>query len=461
MFKKEASNWSQQEDKGVENRFHHDNQKDKMETLYSEASQNLINEKTVYAVNQSMNVVHTNVDGRILYGNQNIFDLTLYKPEELLGNNPRIFNAGYHSKEFYKEMWDTILSGQIWRGEVKNKRKDGKIIWVRMIITPIIDQLGKPYQFVALKEDITEKKEMEFQLAQKEKQLSALTKNSQDIIGIMDMSGTITYMNPAFERLLGYSLTESLGTNIFHYFEKTDQNSESEILQRIANSPYEAVKHQAHLMKKDRTMCWCDCIFSNYIEDPHIEGIVFNLRDVTIEKDAIDLINYYAYYDYLTGLPNRRQFENKLDKAIEEAKINNQTFGILLVDIDGFKQVNDTYGHEIGDQLLIITAKKLSTLLDDKGFVGRLGGDEFSIIIPDIITVDYLNEMAETLVQLISRPIIIENCHIHITASIGVTLYPTGGTDIRMLLRNADLAMYQAKQQGKNQFIFSNSKQTV
>ncbi len=141
----------------------------------------LINEKTVYAVNQAMNVVLTDIEGNILYGNKNIYDLTLFTPEELLGGNTRIFNAGFHTKEFFRDMWNTILSGEIWRGDLKNKRKDGKIIWVRLIITPLLDTSGKPFQFLALKEDITEKKEIEFCLAQKDKQLSALTNNSYDI----------------------------------------------------------------------------------------------------------------------------------------------------------------------------------------------------------------------------------------------------------------------------------------
>ncbi|WP_318503619.1 PAS domain-containing protein [Bacillus sp. T3] len=124
----------------------------------------LINEKTVYAVDQAMNVVITDINGNVLYGNRNIFDLTLYKPEEIIGGHSRVFNAQFHSNDFFKNMWDTILSGNIWRGDLKNKRKDGKIIWVRLIITPLLDQSGKPYQFVALKEDITEKKKSNFSL---------------------------------------------------------------------------------------------------------------------------------------------------------------------------------------------------------------------------------------------------------------------------------------------------------
>ena len=174
----------------------------------------LINEKTVYAVDQAMNVVLTDIKGNVLYGNKNIFDLTLFKPEELLGGHTRIFNAGFHTNEFFKDMWNTILSGEIWRGDLKNRRKDGKIIWVRLIITPLLDNSGKPFQFLALKEDITEKKEIEFRLAQKDKQLSALTNNSYDIIGIIDNLGEIIYLNPAFERVLGYPSYETIGCSI-------------------------------------------------------------------------------------------------------------------------------------------------------------------------------------------------------------------------------------------------------
>lgn len=415
--------------------------------------QALINEKTVYAVNQSMNVVHTDINGYVLYGNQNIYDLTLYNPEELLGGHTRIFNAGYHSKEFFKDLWDTILAGKIWRGDIKNKKKDGEIIWVRLIITPLLDDNGKPYQFIALKEDITEKKEIEFQLAKKDKQLSALTSNSHDIVGVINKDGKIAYTNPAFERVLGFTVSEALHSNIIDYIDKEDISFEKSLLQKIIENPNDSIRHQSRFKHKDGTFRWCEVVFSNYLQDPYIQGIVFNIRDYTKQKEANDIIKHLANYDYLTGLPNRRYFESQLEKVLHNAKKANESVAIISLDLDGFKQVNDTYGHDAGDILLKLAGQRISCVFQEKGFIGRIGGDEFLSFIPKS-DLEVVNRIASSLVNTFSNPFIIDENKIHITASVGVSIYPESGQDMRTLLKNADSAMYEAKKKGKNDYRF-------
>lgn len=412
----------------------------------------LINEKTVYAVDQAMNVVLTDLDGNILYGNQNIFDLTLYTPEELLGKSTKIFNAGYHSKEFFQEMWETIQAGKIWRGDIKNRRKDGKIIWVRLIITPLLDQNGKPFQFLALKEDITEKKEMEFRLAQKDKQLSALTKNSYDIVGIIDKDGSISYLNPAFERVLGFSTFDTIGKNFVDYLHSKDASLGKNILQHLAEHPNQSIRHQLKFKHKDRSIRWCDVAFNNYLDDPYIHGIVFNLRDFTQQKEASDIVDHLANYDYLTGLPNRRHFESQLRDSLKSAKMKQTQMAVVFLDLDGFKNINDTLGHEIGDGLLKEVGHRLSSIVDCNTFVGRLGGDEFSIIIQSIPNKNYLLGVADALVQSFCIPFTVGEYELNISSSIGISIFPDAGEDIKTLLKHADIAMYHAKHSGKNHY---------
>lgn len=416
--------------------------------------QALINEKTVYAVNQSMNVVHTDVNGYVLYGNQNIYDLTLYKPEELLGKHTRIFNAGYHPKEFFKDLWDTILAGKIWRGDLKNRRKDGKIIWVRLIITPLLDENGKPYQFIALKEDITEKKEIEYQLAKKDKQLSALTSNSHDIVGIMNKSGDITYTNPAFERVLGYPVSEVLNSNIKDYIAEEETNLERTLFKKILDNPNDPIHYQTRFKHKDSTYRWCEAVFSNYLGDPYIQGIVFNIRDYTKQKEANDIIKYLANYDYLTGMPNRRHLEDQLEKTLQKAKEKNERVAIFYIDLDSFKEINDTYGHETGDVLLKLAGQRITCAFKEKGLIGRIGGDEFLGFISNPADQDDIIELAESLIESFNRPFFINDNKINITSSIGICFYPESGEDMRTLMRNADTAMYEAKKKGKNSYKF-------
>ncbi len=412
----------------------------------------LINEKAVYAVDQAMNVVLTDIDGNVLYGNKNIFDLTLYEPAELLGGHTRIFNANFHSKEFFKDMWDTILSGKIWRGDLKNRRKDGKIIWVRLIITPLLNKEGVPFQFLALKEDITEKKEIEFRLAQKDKQLSALTNNSYDIVGILNNRGELNYLNQAMERVLGFTPFETIGSNIVDFFDENDAQKWSSILAKIIDNPNEPIRQQIKFKHKEGTMRWCDVVFTNYLEDSHIHGIVFNLRDYTKQKEATDKVKQIANYDHLTNLPNRRHFEEQLRGALKAAKKRQQRFAVLFLDLDGFKNINDTLGHEIGDGLLKEVGYRITSLFNNQAFVGRLGGDEFAAIIPNIVDYEYLHNLADTLVQAFNIPFSVSEYELNVSASIGISIYPMAGEDLKTLLKNADVAMYKAKHDGKNHY---------
>lgn len=415
----------------------------------------LINEKTVYAIDQAMNVLLTDLNGKILYGNRNVFDLTLYTPEELLGEQTKVFNAGYHTKDFFDEMWTTITSGNIWRGEIKNRRKDGKIIWARMIITPLLDKTGKPFQFIALKEDITDKKEMEFRLAQKDKQLSALTDHSYDIIGITDKEGVILYLNPAFERVLGFSRLETVGTPIGSYIHD-GSTFETSMLQPILNHPQEPYRTQIKCNHKDGSVRWCEVVLTNYLDDPHIHGIVFNLRDYTKQKEANDLINHLANYDFLTGLPNRRHFESQLRETLMMHKESRTAFAVLFLDLDGFKNINDTFGHDIGDQLLKEVGHRLDNFFHYKvlvkAFVSRLGGDEFAVIVPEIENDNQLAQLGDSLIQAFQPLFSIGDYEISVSTSIGISVYPISGEDSKALLKNADIAMYKAKKSGKNQF---------
>ncbi|WP_147532745.1 sensor domain-containing protein [Bacillus marasmi] len=412
----------------------------------------LINEKTVYAVDQAMNVVITDANGYVLYGNQNIFDLTLYSPAELIGGHTRIFNANYHSKEFFQEMWNTIKSGKIWRGDLKNKRKDGAIIWVRLIITPLLNNDGVPYQFVALKEDITEKKEIEFQLAQKDKQLSALTYNSYDIVGIINQYGEITYLNPAFERVLGFPSFETIGSNLVSFLVDDDLPFWSKMLKEIIKQPTDPIRHQLKIKHKSGSIRWCDVAFTNYLDDPHIKGIVFNFRDITNQKEANDRINHLAHFDFLTGLPNRRHFEHYLQESLLSTKNTDSMISVWFCDLDGFKHINDTLGHDIGDGLLSEVGKRIQQFFEGKAFVARLGGDEFAIVMPNSDDFNQLNDLADKLINAINQPFTVDEYHLNISASIGISTYPMAGEDMKTLVKNADVAMYQAKHDGKNHF---------
>lgn len=411
-----------------------------------------LNEKIKYAVDQSIELLITDVTGKILYVNKNCCKMNGYTPDELIGKHTSLFNACYHPKKFFTDLWRTILSGNIWKGDLQNKRKDGSLFWIHMSIIPLLDENGRPYQFVALREDITERKEMEFQLVQKDKQLIALTKNSYDVVGIIDRFGIIKYQNQAIERVLGYKPSETLGTNILDYVDKSDHAKGRLLLKQVASHPKTPIRTQYKVKHKDGSLRWYDVVHTNYLGDPYINGIVFNLRDFTEQMEASEKAHQLAYYDYLTGLPNRRLFEKELEQALQKAKTSNRRIALMYLDLDGFKNINDTLGHEVGDILLKKVSRRIENTFEKKAFIGRLGGDEFSLLIPNMYNLKYLHKIASSMIRLFSQPFVIGDIELFVSASVGLSIYPLAGKNMKTLLKNADVAMYQAKKEGKNNF---------
>jgi diguanylate cyclase (GGDEF)-like protein len=168
-------------------------------------------------------------------------------------------------------------------------------------------------------------------------------------------------------------------------------------------------------------------------------------------------LRYLAYHDALTGLANRKQFYERLSQSIDWAHKNNQLVGLMFLDLDGFKQVNDTLGHDTGDQLLRVVAQRLTSSLRSSDIVSRLGGDEFTVILPGIPQLEYVAKVAEKILETLSQVFLLEGQNVFVTVSIGISIYPLDGEVEETLIKNADAAMYRAKQLGRNQYKFFNS----
>lgn len=175
-------------------------------------------------------------------------------------------------------------------------------------------------------------------------------------------------------------------------------------------------------------------------------------------KLSEDNLRYVAYHDTLTGLGNRKKFQEALHQALAWAHNNNQIIALMFLDLDGFKQVNDTLGHDTGDQLLQVVAQRLTNSLRNSDIVSRLGGDEFTVILPGIPQADYAAKVAEKILKSLSQVFVLEGKNIYVTVSIGISIYPINGKVAETLIKNADVAMYRAKQLGRNQHQFAHSK---
>jgi diguanylate cyclase (GGDEF)-like protein len=180
--------------------------------------------------------------------------------------------------------------------------------------------------------------------------------------------------------------------------------------------------------------------------------ILLAIEDITERKESEEKIQQMVYYDSLTGLPNRKLFSDRLGMTLAHAQRNKKEIGIAMLDLDHFKGVNDTLGHDVGDLLLKAAAERLSAELRKGDTVARFGGDEFLLILPDLEVIEDAIQVAQKIVDSFRKPFLIDTHQLIVTTSIGIAVYPQDGTKEDILLKNADKAMYQAKQTGRARY---------
>jgi|GEM_PF-1384283 len=265
-----------------------------------------------------------------------------------------------------------------------------------------------------------------------------------------DLEGKITYASRAFIDISGYSYEELLGQphSILKH-EKMPQIVFEEMWSTITQK--KTWRGEVLNRKKSGEGYWVDAIISpEYDKDNHHIGYNAIRIDITAQKEA----SYLAFHDDLTGLPNRIKFEEIASHAIDVAKRDKSLLAIMFVDLDRFKNINDTLGHLVGDELLKIVSQRMQYTLREVDTVARIGGDEFVILFETIHDTQTLASMAHDLLEELKQPISVDNHQLHITASIGISLFPDDGSNISELMKNADSAMYRAKEEGKNRYKF-------
>lgn len=288
--------------------------------------------KLYQAVEQSPStIIITNLDGNIEYANRAFSEITGYTKDEVIGKNPSFLQSGKTGAKAYDAMWSTLKLGKTWHGEFVNKNKNGEEYIEGVKATPIFQADGTISHYMAIKEDITDKKRAE------------------------------------------------------------------------------------------------------------------------------ERIHFLANFDSLTGLPNRFQLEERIKYTIGAAKRNSEQFSVIFLDLDLFKEVNDTLGHDAGDALLIELAKRFNAILREVDTASRVGGDEFIFLLPNT-NASGVSHIAEKLLKIIDTPCEFNRSEMHITASIGIAIYPEDGLDQQTLFKKADTAMYEAKENGRNRYRFFNKE---
>ena len=287
---------------------------------------------------------------------------------------------------------------------------------------------------------------MQQQLSTTETRIGAVMNSVVESIVIIDDHGLVEQINPAAEKLFGYRESELLGQSIAMLMSTGHRPDHERAIEQYlsegAGSESER-NRESECLRKDGSVFPAEIIISEMFVDDACCFICI-VRDVTERKEYIDAIEYQALHDALTGLPNRVLLADRLRQSVRNAKRGQQTLALLIIDLDHFKEVNDTLGHHNGDIILKLSAERMATVLRDSDTVARLGGDEFAVLLPGTDQA-HAEQIAEKLRAVLEQPCKLEGHVFYVGASIGIAMYPEHGGDDVVLMQHADIAMYIAK----------------
>ena len=287
-------------------------------------------------------------------------------------------------------------------------------------------------------------------LRRSQERFLSLVQNSADVNMILRADATIDYESPAVERVLGYRVEDREGKSALEFVHPDDQGWASGLLGDVVTTPGSQVSGEFRVRHADGSWRTIEAVGKNLIDDPAVAGLVVNYRDVTNRKELEDELRHQAFHDSLTGLANRALFADRLGHALDRSKRGHHPLAVLFVDLDDFKNINDSLGHGDGDELLVGVAARLSGALRTGDTIARMGGDEFAVLVEEAPDADSPVEVAERLLATLQAPFEHRGKELFIHASIGVAVSTGRDQTADELLRNADVSMYKAKGSGKN-----------
>ncbi len=348
----------------------------------------------------------------------------------------------------------------------------------------VYDIFRKPFNFDELEHSIhnaldkmrieEEKAQIQNQLEHSERLHRYMVDNSPDLIYILNLNGEFTFVNDSVMRLLGYEKRDLIGHHYSEFIADEDRmkaeflfnerrrssRSNRTIELRLKCNPANPAK-PFEVASRPIELNSMGIYSVDAADDERVgayQGTYGVARDISMRKKAEKLIRYQAYHDLLTKLPNRAMLLDRLDLAIKQARRSDESLIIMFLDLDRFKLINDSFGHVVGDQLLVEVAERLKHEIRNGDTLARLGGDEFMLLLPQPTSREQAERVAQKLIASLQRPFYLRGREVYVNVSIGLAEFPADSDDLNSLIQKADMAMYEVKSTGKNGYAFFNDK---
>jgi diguanylate cyclase (GGDEF)-like protein/PAS domain S-box-containing protein len=403
----------------------------------------------------AIGIAHVDNKGRFIHVNRQLCELLGYTEQELLGLT--VWEIS-HPDDVHvtDEAIVRLRAGKIksFKLEKRYLHKDGTPIWISLNVSAKRGPDGAYLHEISIMEDISARKQAEQALRDSEARFRSLTELSSDWYWEMDADYRFVRFEGRDREFINNLRKEYLGKRGWETeVDMEGDEGESNLMMELMDDRKSFRDIVGKRRLPDGSVRYSSVSGEPlYDENGGFTGYRGLSRDITEQKQAEQKIRYLATHDGMTGLVNREMFNQLINLAIEPARRYGRRLAVLFLDLDGFKEINDSFGHEFGDRMLIVVAQRLKGCMRSSDVVARLGGDEFVVLIPELKDVIQLNMIAANILSVIAKPEEIMGSQCKVTASIGISIFPMDAHNVSSLMKNADLAMYRAKQKGKNNF---------
>ena len=393
--------------------------------------------------------------GNILGGNFTVEQMSGYSMEELIGVN-FIDYVDPADRKSARECFRLSLEGTYKDYRLNFLDKTGGKVGCLIKLTPI--KLNNEITGIfAVVKDMRELDKLVGKYIESQKRFQIIAENVQDVVILMNKEKEYLYVSPSSKEVFGFN-NESIGEKPAFFNIHSD---DIEILeQRFNQSILDGKSYTVHVKAKHEEQGWIWTEINGnpvFDEQRNFQHMLMIARDITLQKEKEEQLQYFAYHDSLTGLPNRRYFKVRLSKVIERQEEKGTSFAVILLDIDDFKNINDSYGHEIGDYVIQEFSDRLKSTFREEDVVARLGGDEFIALLTQVEKEEDIVAAVNKIHQVMEAPWSIQKTDVKITTSIGVAYSTTSGTIATSIIKSADEAMYEVKKAGKNLYRINRS----